>query len=217
MIPFISCEQAGKLDKLMVEHFKISVEMMMELAGYRIAEFVRENFSSKDVLICCGKGNNGGDGLAAARHLKNFGFYPKIYLAEEELSENAKKHYDIAKNLDIPFAEKLKKHDIVLDCLIGYNLKGNPRHPFNYLIEDVNENNTIISVDIPSGVDADKGVAYDPYVQATHILFLSIPKKGCYDFPAQMHVADIGVPKELYPMIEVSAENYFKDESIVKL
>lgn len=217
MIPFVGRDQAEKLDQLMASHFNISVDMMMELAGYQIARFVRDNFDSKDVLICCGKGNNGGDGLAAARHLKNFGFQPKIYLASKDLSMHAQKYLKVAEIQKIPFVERIKKHDIVLDCLIGYHLKGNPRHPFHNLIEDVNETETIVSVDIPSGVDADKGVTYDPYVKATHILFLSLPKRGCSGFPAKMYVADIGVPRQLYSMIDVSADDYFKDESIVSL
>lgn len=213
MIPFISREQSTNLDKFMVEH-GVTVEIMMELAGYRIAEFIRDNFSSKDILICCGKGNNGGDGLAAARHLKNFDFEPKVFIADT-LNEHAQNYYQIAKNIGIPIVKKVGVHKIVLDCLLGYNLKGNPRYPLNNIIEEINENNTIISVDLPSGVDVDKGVVYDPYVKATHILALSLPKQGAKDFPAEHFVADIGVFKEIYSMINVSADNYFKERSII--
>jgi len=75
----------------------------------------------------------------------------------------------------------------------------------------------IIACDTPSGVDTDKGPIYDLHINASHILFLSLPKIGCKDLKAEKYVADIGVPKDLYKMIGLKAKNYFKKNSIIDL
>ena len=137
-IPYVSRKQIAKLDELIVNHFKISVLMMMENAGYRMAEFVRQQFpKKKNILICAGKGNNGGDGIAAARHLLNFGYSPKLFLITANLKNEPAAYLKIAKMLKIPIftslqklALELKHTDIVYDCLIGYNLRGKPEGKF---------------------------------------------------------------------------------------
>jgi len=225
-IPYVSRKQIAKLDQLMVRHFKIPIIMMMEHAGYRMAEFVRKTFPKKRrVLICCGKGNNGGDGIAAARHLLNFGYQPTLFLITNQLKHEPKMHLRIVKTLNIPLITSLKqlqrelnKTDIVYDCLIGYNLKGVPRGKFTNAITSINNvKKPIIACDVPSGVDTDKGITQDSYIRASHILFLSLPKQGCKRLNAKKYVADIGVPKALYPKINVKAGNYFKKQPIVTL
>ncbi len=226
MIPHITAEQASKLDELMVSHFKVPVVMMMEQAGYRLAEFARLKFSKKkNILVCAGKGNNGGDGLAAARHLKNFGYSPRIFLVTRKLKNEPKMHYEIARKLKIPVfssLEKLKESlnniDAVYDCLIGYNLRGAPRGKFDKAIWIINNSKKpVIACDIPSGVDADKGAIYENHIKPAYILSLSLPKKGCKGFLAKNYVADIGVPKGLYPKIGIKARNYFESKAIIKI
>jgi len=159
MIPYVTREQIQKLDDLMVEHFHIPVIMMMENAGYRMAEFVRKEFpNKKDILICCGKGNNGGDGIAASRHLLNFGYKPKIFLMTEDIKDIPKMYLNIAKRLNIPIItelEELKKEiydtEIIYDCLIGYNLSGDVRGKFRDVIKRLNDSKKqIIACDTPS-------------------------------------------------------------------
>ncbi|MFW6013955.1 MAG: NAD(P)H-hydrate epimerase [Candidatus Nanoarchaeia archaeon] len=214
---YITKKQAAKLDELMTKKFHISNEMMMELAGYRLAEFIRDNFREREILIATGKGNNAGDGLCAARHLLNFGFSVNIFLASPELCENSLKHLRIAKTLCIPLVNTLENHKLVLDCIFGYNLKGKPKEPFSEAIKAMNKNKKIIACDIPSGIDADEGIIHEPYVKATHILFLGMPKVGCKKLKAKKFVADIGVPKKLYPKIEAEEKNHFSKKEIIKL
>jgi hydroxyethylthiazole kinase-like uncharacterized protein yjeF len=224
-IPYVSREQITKLDELMVNHFKIPVVMMMENAGYRMAEFIRKEFASKKkILFCIGKGNNGGDGIAAARHLLNFGFSPTLSLITEELKKNEpKKHLEIAHVLGIPIftsLERLPKEieetDVIIDCLIGYNLQGAPRDSFAYAISAMNDSGKpIVACDVPSGVGDEE--IFEPHVNATHILFLSLPKRGCQQLEARKFVCDIGVPAALYPMIQIEKKNYFEHMNIVSL
>ena len=214
---YITKKQSAKLDELMTKRFHISAEMMMEIAGYKIAEFIRDNFREREILIVVGKGNNAGDGLCTARHLSNFGFSVNIYLTSPELCEKSLKHLRIAKTLGIPFVNTIEKHNLVLDCIFGYNLKGKPNEPFNTAIELINKNKKIISCDIPSGIDSNEGIIHEPYVKATHILFLGMPKIGCKEIKAKKFVADIGVPKKLYPLIELEEKNHFTKKGIIRL
>jgi len=225
-IPYVTHKQIAKLDELMVKHFKISVVMMMENAGYRSAEFFRQEFPKrKKILICVGKGNNGGDGIAAARHLLNFGYKPRIFLIPPQLKKEPATHLKIAKILNIPLftsitqlKKEVKKTDVIYDCLIGYNLRGNPRGKFAEAIELMNNSKKlIVACDTPSGIDTDKGAIYSPYINASHIVFLSLPKIGCKKLKAKKFVADIGVPADLYPKIGIVKRDYFNKEEIIKL
>jgi hydroxyethylthiazole kinase-like uncharacterized protein yjeF len=225
MIPSVTREQIAKLDELMVDYFKIPVVMMMELASYRLAEFIRQRYpEQRRVLLCCGKGNNGGDGIAAARHLLNFGYEPVIFLVSEELKADPATHVEIAKGLDIRILTRfddlellLHDVDLVVDCLLGYNLEGGPRDAFAEAIHTINESGKpVVACDIPSGVDTDEGPIYEPYVRAETILFLSLPKRGCDQLEGEKYVADMGVPAQLYPMIGLQEKNHFAKESIVK-
>lgn len=222
----VSRKDIAKLDELMIEYFGIPVVMMMELASYRLAELVRLRYpTKKQVLICAGKGNNGGDGIAAARHLLNFGYEPVIFLLSEELKEEPAQHLAIAKKLDIRVVTgfddlELLLHtvDLVLDCLLGYNVNGVPRGAYAETILKMNESGKpILACDMPSGVDTDEGAIFEPYIRAETILFLSLPKQGCDSLPAEKYVADMGVPAALYPMIGLAEENLFEKESIIRL
>ncbi len=214
---YITRKQSSRLDDLMPKKFHIKNEMMMELAGYHLAAYIRDNFKEREILVCVGKGNNGGDGLCAARHLMNFGFDVKIFLATPDLNELSLKHLRIAYSLSIPVLKSIGQHQLILDCLFGYNLKGNPKKPFDSFIEAINQNKKIIACDIPSGIDADEGPIHETYVNATHIVFMGMPKKGCSQLKAKKAVVDIGVPKKLYPLIEVQEKNYFEKKSVIKL
>lgn len=223
--PFVNRQQISELDRLMVERFRIPVSMMMEQAGYRIAEFVRSvNRKNKPVVICVGKGNNGGDGIAAARHLLNFGYEPKLFLVSEDIKGEPLEHLNVARTLGIPLIARKNLEEetfgcgTIVDCLIGYNLSGAPRPPFDEVIRIINRSGKpIISVDIPSGIDTDKGPIHSDYIHATHILFLSLPKIGCLEVGAEKFVGDIGVPKALYPLIGIEAKNYFEKRGIEKI
>ena len=231
-IPYASRMQVAKLDDLMLRRFRIPVAVMMENAGYRMAEFVRQEFplqrkekkglKNRRILICAGKGNNGGDGIAAARHLLNFGYSPALFLITAQLRHESKRCLDRAKALGITaftslarLAKELKRTDIIYDCLIGYNMRGALREPFGAVIRLLNNaGKPIIACDVPSGVDADHGALHPLFIKASYILFFSLPKQGCKSFRAEKFVADIGVPKALYSLIDIKAEDYFSKKAI---
>src|SRR3972149_10611998 len=106
MIPTVTREQMNKVDKYAVEFFGIEILQLMENAGRNIAEFSRQQLESvedKKIVILCGKGNNGGDGLVAARFLHNWGADVTCIMADgkEKLNELAKAHYETLENMSV--------------------------------------------------------------------------------------------------------------------
>lgn len=228
-VPFASRQQLADLDRLMVERFNIGVASMMELAGFHVAEFIRLSFPRRRrVAVLVGRGNNGGDGLVAARHLYNKGFFPSVALVRDELGGLPGVHVSAARRVGIPCASGVlaarkvcEEADVVLDALLGYNLRGAPRPPFDAFIEEANRARKrgvpVVACDVPSGVDGDRGPVFSPFVTASHVVFLALPRKGCVSLGAQLFVADIGVPKALYSLIGVEERNYFAQGSILRI
>ena len=237
MIPTVTREQMNKVDKYAVEFFGIEILQLMENAGRNIAEFSRQQLESvedKKIVILCGKGNNGGDGLVAARFLHNWGADVTCIMADgkEKLNELAKAHYETLENMSVDLLsavdntriEKIiNEADVVIDCLLGYNISGNPKETYALLIKMVNASKkNILSVDIPSGLDADSGNVYNPCIKAKWTLTLGLPKIGMLqkhakEYVGELWLADIGIPKEVYTKLEMNIPNIFKNKEIVKV
>jgi len=189
--PFVSREQMALIDRLMVEDAGIGVARMMELAALDIAVVAARMCSRGKIVVLCGKGNNGGDGIAAARHLQNWGFECTLIFPFDtaELQGVPAEQLKIAGKMGIPALELAKHREkamaeigaagLVIDALIGYNLNGNPRNGFAELIELCNSAfGKVLAVDIPSGLDAETGRMLRPCVKADASIALTLPKKG---------------------------------------
>ncbi len=239
MIPAITVDQMREVDRLMVEEVGVSILMMMENASRNIASLTRKvlggSVKNKKIVVLAGKGNNGGDGLGAARHLMNFGATLIVVLAEDEsqLNENAKTQYEILKQSNIivyQFSQvenlenKLKEEaQIIIDALLGYNLKGNPRGAYASLIESANKSGRpILAVDVPSGLDSDLGKANEPTIKAKYTLTLALPKAGLLKKEAEkcigeLYLADLSVPKTVYDQLGIDVPPLFEKHEIVKI
>lgn len=235
MIPAITADQMREIDRLMPGKIGITTEQMMENAARNIADFSRDflgGIENKFIVVLCGKGGNGGDGMAAARHLNNWGAKIKCILAlgSSELKGMPLRQYKILRNMGVEiekFSHKtdleiLKEANLVLDCLIGYSLKGTLNEEMTTLIEVANQSPTpIIAVDVPSGLDATTGEIHGVCIQARKTLTLALPKAGLlkehvHIFTGELFIADISVPHTLYRKIGVKVDNIFKDSAIVK-
>ena len=234
-IPFISVEQMIEVDRLMIEKYEISLIQMMENASYNLANLGRILYpKAENFIIMAGKGNNGGGGLGAARRLYNWGYSSKVILASEEnaLKDVPKRQLAILKNMDLEItsADALEKIDlassesVLIDALLGYSLKGNPRGNYAKLINSANESNLpIISLDIPSGIEGTKGVIFKPAIQADATLTLALPKtafqnKETHDFLGELYLADISVPAKLYVDMGIDyPKDLFQKKEIVKI
>lgn len=239
-IPTVSIDQMKEVDRMMVEEIGISILMMMENASRNIATVARKmlNGSVKDkkIIVLCGKGNNGGDGLGAARHLINFGANVTCFLTTEvsELRPDARKQYDILHSMEaqieayhgtrcFSLLEEFSVADLLIDALIGYDLKGDPKEPIATFIAKANESKKpILAVDIPSGLSGNNGVGANPIIKADATITLALPKVGLLTDKAkkyvrELYVADLSVPKIVYEKIGIKAALIFGKKEIVKI
>jgi NAD(P)H-hydrate epimerase len=221
MIPMkkVSRDQMARIDEKVPEEYGISISRMMENAGYQIAEFIRSEIDPGGVAVYAGKGNNGGDALAAARRLHLWGYSVEVVLATRELDGIRREELEILEELgvDINMEKAEKNYSVALEGLIGYNLNGDPRPPFDSMIQEINQQEKVISIDIPTGVDADTGEKSSPAVEADYTVTLAMPKKGMDEWNSgEIWVADISIPPEAYKEFGFSGD-MFGRSSLVEL
>jgi len=211
---YADAEEMERLDALAVEN-GLEIRQMMELAGWHMVSVFRQLKITKGskIMVLVGKGNKGGDGLAAARHLVNYGYHVQVLLLDRKISRDSQHHLRLLEKMRVPvhdFSEgrtSIPEYEILIDSLIGYHLEGVPRGIFREAIEAMNSSGKkIIAYDLPSGVDPDTGACLEPCVQAFATLSLAMPKKlfATEEGKAksgQVFMADIGIPHFLYDMI----------------
>ncbi|NLG42671.1 MAG: NAD(P)H-hydrate epimerase [Phycisphaerae bacterium] len=204
----LSCEQIRQLDALAIEQIGVPGVVLMENAGRGIAEFVYEclvNPAADQVLILCGAGNNGGDGLVVARHLSNAGVRVTVALSvpPEKLKGDAATNMRIVERMDIPrlhafeaagldkVRAEAQHAAIIVDALLGTGSRGAPRGVMAELVEIANAAPRArrIAVDIPSGLDGDTGQASEPCFRADATVTMVAAKAG---FSAPSAAAYVG-------------------------
>lgn len=189
---------AQELDvQLMSEEMGFSIDQLMELAGLSVAEAVDTCYPGDRVsriLVIAGPGNNGGDGLVAARHLTHFGrhvtiCYPTHKPTDKPLYVGLVKQ---CRALGIEFlsADELlaipalsSRFDLIIDAIFGFSFKGAPRPPFDAILTAIKAPSTppIASVDIPSGWDVEQGDVHGDGLRPDLLVSLTAPKLGCRD------------------------------------
>jgi NAD(P)H-hydrate epimerase len=221
-----------EVDRLMIEEWGITLIQMMENAGRHLAELARHQLGGtakgSNVVVLCGTGNNGGGGMAAARHLNNWGAHMQVILVGQEsrLKEVPAHQWRILKRMEIiQSGVELSTADLLLDAMLGYGANGNPRSPVADWIQRANESSRpILSLDSPSGLDTTTGIPGSPCVRASATLTLALPKTGLLspsakEFVGDLYLADIGVPPQLYasPSLGLQVTSPFSTDSIVRL
>ena len=204
-LPALSSRQVKEVDALTQERFGISVDWLMEAAGWQVARFCPNR-----TAVVCGVGNNAGDGLAAARHLHRWGKLASVSCIDRARLQGAAAKELVALRrigVEIESDLRLEGADAVVDAIFGTGLSRRPEGTFAAWIEAINASQKqVIAVDVPSGLDADTGAAYAPVVQAHTTVTLGLPKPGLLtgDGPqmaGDVWVADIGVPFEVYTVL----------------
>ena len=192
-------------------------------------------FSTGYVAVCCGKGNNGGDGLVLARHLDLRDVPVRVLLLANpaELTGDAAANFRILAKCDVPivvccwpsaesgpvplfdkprFDAELAGARWIVDALLGTGATGNPRAPYDSAIRQINAAaKPVLAIDLPSGLDCDTGQAFDPTVRATHTCTFVAAKPGFFaagteQYTGQLHIVDIGVPRRLIEEITAAAK-----------
>jgi NAD(P)H-hydrate epimerase len=202
------------VDKRTIEKYHIELTMMMENTGRAVAEQSRKMLGSleqRPILVMAGKGNNGGGGLASARHLHNRGADVEVILSchRDELRELPAKQFQILEEMGLRTLRNSKdlevsKYELIIDSLLGYSQRGNPRGRVAELVTAANmSGKLILALDVPTGLNPDSGKPNNPCIRATHTLTLALPKKGLLaedakDYVGIVFVADISVPRKIY-------------------
>lgn len=230
-ITALTTEQMAEVDRLMIEEYGILLIQMMENAGRNLAEQARRMLGGKlvgrRIVVLCGRGNNGGGGMVAARHLHERGAAVSAKLVGDPagLKEIPAHQWDILQVLALTQADDpdLAQADLILDAIIGYGLTGNPRGQAARWIRQANQaQKPILALDTPSGLDTTTGSAGEPCIRATATLTLALPKVGLLS-PAvrpvigELYLADISVPPELYRRLGLDIGPIFEGDTIVRI
>lgn len=207
----VSSEQMAKIDEITIRKFGISLLQMMELAGFQLASFcTKYTTKSGRVLVLVGSGHNAGGGLVAAKHLHNLGYSITIFLTAKNLKPTTKHQLNILKKLPVQVLTKkpdFASFDLMIDSMLGYNLKGKVDKPTKSIIEAVNSSNIpLISLDLPSGLNPNTGEPEGIAIKALATLTLAAPKVGLMksvakSYTGQLYLVDIGIPKEVFSLI----------------
>lgn len=211
----LSRDEVRALDCLAIKEVGIPGIVLMENAGRGIVDYLLSLKATGSIVICCGKGNNAGDGFVVARHLDNLGYSVKILLFSDpnELKGDAKLNYDIVLKslLSITVVKEnqlnnivqniLSKADWIIDALFGTGLSNHVRPPYDQVIKAINGSGVkVLSIDVPSGLDCDTGEPLGVAVKAHYTATLVCYKKGFVQEKAKpylgiVRVIDIGIPK----------------------
>ena len=206
-LPQLTSRQVKEVDALAQERFGISAEWLMEAAGWQVARLCPEASA-----VVCGVGNNAGDGLAAARHLHRWGKLATVCCMDAgRLSSAAARELVALQRIGVQVSSEVRLDgaEAIVDAIFGTGLSRQPQGRFAEWINAINSSGLrVIAVDVPSGLDADSGLAYAPSVEAHTTITLGLPKPGLLigDGPrlsGEVWVADIGVPLEAYAAIGV--------------
>jgi len=228
VVPAVTAEQMREVDRIAVEEFGLTILQMMENAGRNLAENVMDMLGGArgEVTVLAGSGGNGGGGLCCARHLHNRGFQVWVVLSKEAktLTGAARNQLHILRAAGVqPVApsqaeDTIRHAQIVVDTLIGYSLRGTPRGRVAELIELCNQHATrVLSLDVPSGLDATTGKAPGPVVRPERTLTLALPKTGLQRVPGELYLADIGIPPQVYRRLGLSFESPFGEHYWIRL
>ncbi len=237
MEKILSGSQMKNVDKKAIEDFRIPSLFLMENAGRAVFDSIQKISAKNDsILIVCSKGNNGGDGFVAARlcleqklRVKVLSLYKK-----NEMTDDARTNYEkleslskiyLVDNLEEPELLSLIQHSsLLVDAILGTGIKGNLKGKERKVVELINQNfkGKIISIDLPTGVNADDATMSDICINADYTIALESPKTGNIMPPAfacngELYIKKIGIPEELISENSEFKVNLITKESVRKL
>lgn len=226
--PSVSADEIGwldetqmiEVDRVMIEDLHIELIQMMEHAGRHLASVVIDRYQPASVTVLAGSGGNGGGGLVAARHLTNRGVDVSVTVTKPDSLGPVPAHqFDIAQRMGLPISDTPRSADVVIDALIGYSLRGEPRGLIAELMKRAAAlAPTVVSLDTPSGLNVTDGTTPGVVIDASATVTLALPKIGLRTAPqvGELYVADISVPPSVYAAIGVGPAPPFDRGPIVQ-
>jgi NAD(P)H-hydrate epimerase len=219
----LSRAQSRRLDQLAVERYLMPSIILMENAARSATEQALDMLGGRTdatVLITCGGGNNGGDGLAIARHLHNRGLLVRLALAcqPDQLAGDARTNLQIVQAMALAVEQVTdglsipQGVDLIIDALLGTGLSQPPRWPYDRVIQAINDTRIpVLAVDLPSGLDCDSGQALGhACIRARRTVTFVAMKTGfanpvSREYTGEVVVGDIGCPRELIDLVREQA------------
>jgi len=204
----VSVKEMQELDRVAIEDKDIPSITLMENAGRAVSDIALselKNIKNKKVAVFCGSGNNGGDGFVVARHLFNKGIDVSVYLIgrRANLKNDPKLNAEALDKIGVEIREISAPvsldHGLIIDAIFGIGLRGEVKEPAKSIISDLNKRSiTMISVDVPSGLDADTGEILGVSVKAGITVTMQFPKQGFYknkgpEYTGKIITVDIGL------------------------
>ena len=228
MKKLVNRTQMKAIDSYSIEKVGIPSMVLMENAANEVVRVMEKTITKKDiVLVVCGSGNNGGDGLATARILFNSGYQVDVFFAgnRENMSKEAKKQLYIVENLDILIWNSIEEinfsnYTITIDALFGIGLDRKVEGEYARIIQTMNEHqNYLYSIDMPSGISADDGKILGVAIKADMTITFGLAKIGQILHPGNTHtgqleVVDIGFPQTA--LHSVDSHYFFYDQNDLK-
>ena len=209
--------QVREVDRRAMEDYGVPSVVLMENAGRGVVDVLMREGIRGPFLICCGKGNNAGDGFVIARHLDLLGHEVRVLLVGEPerlTGDAAKNHYILART-DVVIVRCDRERDLstlddeiqqsacVVDALLGTGAKGSPRPPLDRMIDKMNSSDVVrVAVDIPSGLDCDTGSTAGTVFRADHTCTFVAAKPGLLvpasqAYVGRLHIVHIGISSQL--------------------
>lgn len=234
-IPCVTTRQMIEVDRAMTVDLGVGLIQMMENAGRNLAHLARGRFLGGDprgkrVVVMAGAGGNGGGALVAARRLHMWGARVAVVTARRppEFTGVPGDQLHILQRLGVTVGEKLlgdAMPDLIVDGIIGYGLSRSPAGAAASLIAWANSQpGPVVALDVPSGLDATSGEAFEPTVRATATMTLALPKTGLLapvaaQYVGELYLADIGVPPEIYaaPALGLRVGSLFARDDVIRL
>jgi NAD(P)H-hydrate epimerase len=231
-VPWLAVEQMREIDRIMVEELGISLVRMMENAGRSLAQVARDlvggDTGRRSIVVLAGTGGNGGGGLVAARHLAAAGARVAVALSgpAEQFAPVPAEQLAIAHRLGIPIehgsaGEALGEPELVIDALLGYGQRGDPRGDAAMLIR-WSTGRRVLALDVPSGLELASGRLRTPHVNAEATMTLAAPKAAlaapdAAEAVGRLFLADISVPALAYERLGLSYRTPFSRRPVVEL
>lgn len=234
---YLTATEAQNIDgDLMSEKGGFSIDQLMELAGLSCAQAVYQCYPPSEfpnILIACGPGNQGGDGLVAARHLYHFGYEPSIWYPKQGKTELFARLKVQLQNLGLTFIQTedfddvLGETDLVLDSVFGFSFHGEVRDPFKTPLENLKYESRvefearrrmppIISLDIPSSWHVEQGNINNAFTP-TVLVSLTAPKLGAAKFTGRHFLGGRFISEDLEARYDLQLPDYPDADQVVDI
>lgn len=226
LVPSVTVGQMREVDRIAIDRHTPNLYQMMENAGRNLAMAVSNRLGKAwtdiPISVLVGPGGNGGGGVAAARHLANRGGQVTLIMSRQPAPDTVlEQQLDIFLETEGRVADSLTDEpELVVDALVGYGLDDEPRGAVAEMVAAINKADvSVVSLDVPSGIDGDTGRSPGRAVVADETVTLALPKPGLGAAQSgDIWLADLGIPVGVFKRAGIAVPpRIFADGPLVHL